>query len=65
MKVWSHFALTSALAFSKIIEAIVRKYKQRIGPVRILCINVNAIIDTMLKFDANAEANFDVDAIKP
>ena len=32
---------------------------QRIGPVPILCINVNVIIDTVLKFDANADANFD------
>ena len=32
------------------------------GSVRILCINVNITIDTMLKFDANADANVDFDA---
>ena len=30
--------------------------------VPILCINVNITIDTMFKFDAKAEAQFDVDA---
>ena len=32
------------------------------GSVPILCINVNITIDTMLKFDANAEASVNVDA---
>ena len=35
---------------------------QRMGSVPILCMNVNITIDTMLKFDANAQANVDVDA---
>ena len=35
---------------------------QRVGSVDILCINVNVLIDTMLKFDTNADVNDDVDA---
>ena len=35
---------------------------QTMGPIPILCINVNFIIDTMLKFYANAHANINIDA---
>ena len=35
---------------------------QRVGSISILCINVNVITDTMLKFDANTDANVDFDA---
>ena len=35
---------------------------QRMGSVHNLCINVNITIDTMLKFDANADANVNFDA---
>ena len=35
---------------------------QRMGFLPILSINVNITIDTMLKFDANTEANVDIDA---
>ena len=31
------------------------------GSIPIFCINVNITIDTMLKFDANADANFNID----
>ena len=31
------------------------------GSIPILCININIIIDTMLKFDANADANVNID----
>ena len=62
LKACSHFALMSAFAFSKIIEAIARKCKQRMGSVSILRINVNVTMDTMLKFYEIADAIFDVDA---
>ena len=34
---------------------------QIMNSVPILCINVNFYTDSMLKFDANADANVDVD----
>ena len=34
---------------------------QRMGSTPIPCINVNITIDTMLKFDANADANVNID----
>ena len=45
------------------MEAMVTKmHMQRVGSVLILCVNVNVIIDTLLKFDANADANVDYGA---
>ena len=35
---------------------------QRMGSVFIFCINVNILMDTILKFDVNADANVDFDA---
>ena len=35
---------------------------QRMGSVPILCVNVNVMIDTMLKFEANADVNVEIDA---
>ena len=35
---------------------------QRKGSVPIPCVNVNSTIDTMLKFDANSDANVYIDA---
>ena len=35
---------------------------QRMGSVPILYTNVNITIDTMLKFDANADADVNIDA---
>ena len=32
------------------------------GFILILCVNVSLIIDTMLKFDANADGNVNIDA---
>ena len=63
LKIHSLLVSTSAFAFSKIMEAIVTKCKtQRMGSVPIPCVNINVRIDTMLKFDANADTNVDFDA---
>ena len=35
---------------------------QTMGSIPILCININITMDTMLKFDANADANVNIDA---
>ena len=53
---------TSAFVFSKIIEAMVTNANAKNGFYIILCINVNITIDTMLKFDANSDANVNIDA---
>ena len=63
LKANSHFALLSAFAFLKIIGAMVTKMQmQRMTSTPILCININVTIETVLKFDANADANIDFDA---
>ena len=59
VKVWSHFKSTSAFAFSKIIEAIARKPKQRMGSVLILCVNINIITESLTQ---TQRQTFDVDA---
>ena len=41
---------------------VTKTQTQRMGSTAILCINVNITIDTMLKFDVNADANVNIDA---
>ena len=63
LKAHLHLASTSAFAFSKIIEAMVTKHKCKEWVfIPFLYINVNITIDTMLKIDACAVANVNIDA---
>ena len=58
----SHLASMFPFAFSKTIEAMITKHKCKEWMQTILCINIknNVPIDTMLKFDANTNKDFDV-----